>query len=125
MKRIIAAVVLALIVAALCTADIIITDRIYDKLTDDIAKCRTAFESGDYLTAENYSKKLESNWTEWEGMFSLFTNHDLIDDIGVSVSKLEPLAKDKDNIFLVECRIIEMTLTHIKNDSRVNLHSIF
>ncbi|MBE6805541.1 MAG: DUF4363 family protein [Ruminococcaceae bacterium] len=124
MKRIIAAVVLALIVAGLCFADVVMTNRIYNTLSANIKECRSAFLQKDYITAEKKAKELEQNWTEREDIFSLFINHELIDEMGVSVAKLVPLAKTQDDMFLIECRVVEMTLKHIKNDSRVNLHSI-
>ena len=124
MKRLIAAFCLALIVTGLCTADMLMTDRTYRNLSADINNCRIAFQTGDFATAENYAKKLEQNWTEREDIFSIFINHELIDDMGVSVAKLVPLAQNKDTMFLVECRVIEMTLQHIKNDSEINIHSI-
>ncbi len=124
MKRIIAAVVLALIVLGLCFADITLTNHIHDTLSREVKECKTAFEQKDYTKAEEYAKKLEAGWTEHEHIFSLFINHELIDDMGVSVAKLVPLAETRDDMFLIECRVVEMTLKHIKNDSRVNLHSV-
>lgn len=125
MKRIIAVVVLSVLVAFLCFADIGLADKTYNSLSRDLENCRAAFRSGDYETAEKYAKELEKNWTEREDVFSIFINHELIDDMGVSVSKLVPLAECRNDMFWVECRIIELTLKHIKNDSSVNLHSVF
>lgn len=124
MKRIIAAVVLSLIVAGLCFADITLTDKTCDKLTRELDNCRMAYESSDYAAAEKYAEALEKSWAEQEDLFSVFINHELIDDMGVSLAKLVPLAESRDDMFLVECRVIEMTLKHIKNDSTVNLHSV-
>ncbi len=124
MKRIIAAVVLALIVTGLCFADITLASHIHKTLSQDISDCKTAFEQKNYTQAEEYAKKLEAEWTEHEDIFSIFINHELIDDMGVSVARLVPLAQNKDDMFLIECRVVEMTLEHIKNDSTVNLHSV-
>ncbi len=124
MKRLIAAAVLALFVVAALVTDILVTDNVVEILSADISNCKSAAEQGDYKAAEKYARALESNWEKIENYYTPFINHSLIDDMGVSVSKLVPLAKTQNAMFLTECRVIEVTLTHIKNDSRFHLHNI-
>ncbi len=124
MKRLIAAAVLALLVVAALVADILVTNKVVETLTVDINNCKSAAEQGDYKLAEQHAEKLENNWQKIESYYSPFINHSLIDDMGVSVSKLKPLAKAGNDMYLTECRVIEVTLTHIKNDSRFSLHNL-
>ncbi len=124
MKRLIAAAVLGVVVIAALIADIMLTNKVVETVSKDIKNCKTAAEQGDYTAAKAYAETLEKNWEKTETYFSLFINHDLIDNMGVSVSKLVPLANSRDSMYLTECRVIEVTLTHIKNDSRFNLHNL-
>ena len=125
MKRLIAAGLLFFVVGALCFADMKLSNHIYDTISEDIKKCSSAFEQKDYDTAVEYAKKLEENWVEHEDIFSVFINHRLIDEMGEAVAKLVPLAKNQDVLFLTECRIVQITLKHIKDDSSISWHSVF
>lgn len=125
MKRLIAAAFLLIFVGALCFADAKLSTHIYDTVSADIKKSRTAFQNENYDAAIKYAESLEKNWVEHEHTFSIFINHQLIDEMGASVAKLVPLAKNRDPLFLTECRIIEITLMHIKDDSTIHWYSVF
>ena len=125
MKRLIAAAVLFIIICALCLADMKLSNHIYDTISEDIKKCNAAFQEEDYTAASEYAKELEQNWVEHEDVFSIFINHELIDSMGEAIAKLQPLARSRDVFFLTECRMVQITLKHIKDDSTLSWHSIF
>ena len=124
MKRLIAAAVLILFIITCLVANNLLTDKILKTVNEELSNCKSAAEKGDYALAEKYAENLKNNWTKTEKYYSAFINHNLIDDVTLSVVKLIPLAKTKNDIFLTECQIIEELLLEIKDYSHLSLHNL-
>ncbi len=122
MSRVIAAISLTVIMLALCITDRIVVNSTYDEMRKSIIACEETV--GQKANKEN-TAKAKNTFLEKEGVLSLFVNHDILDEIGEAVARLEYLSGMSDTDYLSECAAIKIKLEYIKKDSGVNLHSIF
>ncbi len=122
MSRIIAAVALILIMLGLCISDRIIINNSYNELYNMVNECEKTVD-----LKENKAKTSEMKQTfqETEGLLSIYVNHDILDEIGESVARLESLSGLSKTDYLSECASVKLKLDYIKKDSGVNLHSVF
>ena len=122
MSRIIAASILIFMLAGLCVADRIVIDNAYNEMYSEITACEAAKGTEN---ADKAVSTIRKNWENREGLLSVFVNHDILDEIGVSVARLEALKSEADEDYLSECAVIKLKLDYIKKDSGINMHSIF
>ncbi len=122
MSRIIAAIILIFMLAGLCVADRIVIDNAYNEMYSEITACEAAKGTEN---ADKAVSTIRKNWENREGLLSVFVNHDILDEIGVSVARLEALKSEADEDYLSECAVIKLKLDYIKKDSGINMHSIF
>ncbi len=122
MSRIIAAVVLILALAGLCIADRVVVNKTYDAMYEDITACEAA---AGQENVKDTTANIKENWEKREGVLSIFVNHDILDEIGTSIARLDALSHESDEDFLSECAVIKLKLDYIKKDSGINMHSVF
>ncbi len=123
MKRLIAAgILLAAVITAYVSSLMYIT-KTCDETKKLILRCEEAYNDGD---AYKYADELSSLWDEKEKVLSFFMNHDRIDDIELEISSLLLYSKTKEEILFYEhIETLKMLLHQVKEDTRVNVHSIF
>lgn len=123
MKRLIAAgILLAAVITAYVSSLMYIT-KTCDETKKLILRCEEAYNDGD---AYKYAEELSSLWDEKEKALSFFMNHDRIDDIELEISSLLLYSKTKEEILFYEhIETLKMLLHQVKEDTRVNVHSIF
>lgn len=125
MKRLIAAAVLILIIAAACISNSVFINKTYKEFMGDISEMQKVFES-DHGAAAALAGKFESKWAKKEDYLSIFVNHDIVDTLGVSIAKLPVYAeKNSAEMFISECRSIEIELMHMLKDAQITAHSVF
>lgn len=125
MKRIIAAVLLIVIIAASCIANTKYIDKTYNELSKDISDLIEAYDLSPEK-AEKNAEKLKEKWDDKELLLSIFANHEIVENIGLSFSKLPIFAKEKSSdMFLAECKSIELELSHMLKDTKIDAHSLF
>ena len=126
MRRLIAAGILVLCVAVACVIGVRYTSSVCETLETRISDCIAAYEAGDADRAAKAAETLETYWIEVEERLSVFVNHSELDNIGISIAKLSPLAAAGDKAqFLAECKLAKTMVTHLKGDEGFSWHSIF
>ena len=123
MSRIIAAVVLVLLMLGFCISDRIVINNACEDLYEKTLECENSVVNGE--KAKEAAKELNREFTDTEGLLSVYVNHDILDEIAESAARLEVLSGRSEVDFLSECAFIKLKLEYIKKDSGVNLHSIF
>ena len=123
MKRLIAAVVLAVIVAV-----IHFTGNTYIK--NVIKECNEQLETivADYkkdISPKENAEKLRKYWGEKEDFLSIFARHDNIDEIELAIDTLAVYSKTKDSEIFYEYSGTVKTLLHqLYEDNSFSMHSI-
>ncbi len=125
MKRVIAAIVLILAVAGFCVFNVVYIENSYNDLKSDIDGIKESYSSESVEAAQKKAAEFEEKWVKKEDNLSVFVNHDIIDELGVSISKLPIYAPLNEELFLAECKEIEIGLLHMLNDTKINMHSLF
>lgn len=114
MKRLWIAVAL-IIIMSIITAAGILSIKIYSKeLNDSLGEAKQAAMNEDFETAVEICKQAERNWTKAEKKLKLFVNNSDISEVGLTVSKLEPLLVNGDlAAFYSELKIAQIQLIHL------------
>ena len=125
MKRIAAACVLIILIGTVCAVNGIYIEKTYEDFKTDITELKSVFKE-DNAAAAKKSAELEEKWVAKEDFLSLFVNHDIVDTLGVSIAKLPVYAQENSpEMFLSECRGIELELLHMLKDAQITTHSVF
>lgn len=125
MKRLISASVLLVIIVAICIVSAITVKSAYHDLSQKLEVCITEYNAENIAKAFESATDLEKDWKKREEILSIFVDHDIIDDLGVSISRLPSLANKKSDTFLAECNAVKVALTHMIKDISVNTHTLF
>lgn len=125
MKRLIAAVIIAVLLCVLCITDYFYIKNSYNTFTENINKCVERIEQNDISSAKQYAENLEKEWKNREHLLSIFVNHDIIDEIDTAIVQLVPyLDTGNYDLCITQCAVIELKLSQVREDSTINLHSI-
>ena len=124
MKRLIpAGILLILITLAYFLSQSYIIDTC-DDAKELVEICEEDYRGGKdaYLAAE----KIEHLWEENEKPLSFFVNHDRIDDIELELSSLLLYSRsDEEELFYEHIERLKMLLHQLKEDTKINAHSVF
>ena len=127
MKRLVIAVGLIVLIVVVCITENIIISHYYEKLNTMLDTASQLCLNGDKEGAQQQTADLEKYWDESvENVLSMFVNHDVVDQIGYSIAKLEPSIISGGTLeFTTECKTASTFLKHIKEDEEISLTSIF
>lgn len=125
MKRMIAAAVLAVLIAALAAWGRLAVDSNITAVEQLLTAAYVSAEAGDTEAAAEYATAAEQRLVQCEGYLSVFIDHSLVYELGVSVSRL-PLMIQMDDTeeFLAECAAARTMVTHILKADRPALTNI-
>lgn len=98
------------------------TYRVIDGMLDEVLKY---YDQDDMQRAAEAAVELEKEWVKREKYLSFFIDHQKIDEIGVSIAKLQTLAVSKNySDLLTECKLAKIMLLHVINDEKLSFDSI-
>ena len=95
MKRISAILVLALIIVAVCSCGNIYIFHVEKNLNSLMGDANTYIKQKDYENAAKAAEKAEKYFVENEKAVSVFCDHELVENLGVALSRLSPLSKEE------------------------------
>jgi len=127
MKRLHIAVCLMVLILATCITENIAISHYYNKLDVMLKDASKLCLNNEFEDAEKKTIDLENYWdNSAENVLSLFVNHNVVDQIGYSIAKLEPSIISKGSLeFITECKTASTFLKHLKEDEEISLTSIF
>lgn len=124
MKRvIIAAVLLAVCVISYFVSELYI-DSVANKTRELLSECVSAYESGG--DAGEKAEKLKKYWSDNENGLSFFVNHNMIDDVELTIEVLAEYSKTNEKeIFKEYSKTVEILIHQLLEDTSATIHSIF
>ena len=123
MKRLIAAAVLAVFIAAIYFTGNYYTKKVVDKSNEIIKMCTIDYENQSDVTAQ--AQKLKKYCSENEGFLSIFAYHGHIDEIEQAINTMVIYAKTKNSELFYEYSDTVKTLLHqLYEDNSFSMHSI-
>ncbi len=123
MRRLTAAIILSVFLAGICITNSIVVKNAYKNLGENIEICRNAVSSAEESLSA--AQHLEDEWVQVEEILTAFVDHDIVDEIGVSIARLKNYAGVHEADYLAECTVIEMKLEHMKDNAEFGFHSFF
>lgn len=125
MRRLTTALVLILLLGGICVTGIWTVNHHYEKIDRLLDQAVDCYEQGDMERAAALAVDIENQWVKSERYLSLFVNHDTVDEVGVSISKLEPLALSGDKAdYLAACKNAHLQLLHIRENEKVSFLNV-
>ncbi|HHW45311.1 MAG TPA: DUF4363 family protein [Clostridiales bacterium] len=125
MKRVFIACALIAIVCVICSIGswyLQNTYKVIDGMLDEVLKY---YEQDDMQKAAEAAVDLEKEWVKRERYLSFFIDHQKVDEIGISITRLQTLALSKDySDLLTECKLAKIMLLHVVNDEKVSIQSV-
>lgn len=125
MKRIIAAAILLCLIIGLSVTNTVFIENSYEKLQAGINDLKESYSTDEKSVFKEKCEKFEKEWTDLEEKLFIFVNREVTLKIGVSVSKLAAYSETADDMFLAECREIEVELLNMIKDAKLSLQSVF
>lgn len=123
MKRLIAAVILLFIVIGVTTANFIITEHHYKKMTALIKESTELYKEGNKKAAAEKAAAANAHWEKYEKILAVFINRGVIDDIGESVTRYHTLAQIGDDaLFLSEGEVCLMLVSHMHDIEQIIIY---
>ncbi len=124
MKRLIpAGILLILIILAYFSSQSYIMDTCNDA-RELVEICEKDYRDG--KDAYQAAEKIEHLWEDNEKPLSFFVNHDRIDDIELELSSLLLYSRsDEEELFYEHIERLKMLLHQLKEDTKINAHSVF
>ncbi|MBE6728912.1 MAG: DUF4363 family protein [Ruminococcaceae bacterium] len=120
MKRLIVAFVMIIIIIGLTVTSANIIDKYCDTILTLINKSEIAFKDGE--STDVYLDDIEDIWENAEPLLYIFTNHESIEEIGVSISMVR--AGDEED-FLKESAQLKEKVSHLSISEKLSLRSFF
>ena len=126
LKRLIAVGVLTLFIVVVCVVGHLTIESHYAQLSENLKRAYSAAEQEQPEAAAEAARKTEALYVKAEGKMTFFVDHTLVEELGVSISRLCPLAEAGDlKEFRAECMAAQTRLRHILNDERLTFVNVF
>lgn len=125
MRRLLAAGILLLLIAALCLTGTFSARAAYDRLDRLLDECERCGRLDDLDGAVAAAGRLAADWAASEDRLSLFFNHGELDEIGAAIALLEPYAAAGDRaLYLGTCRLADRLLRRLCGEEGFRWHSV-
>jgi len=124
MKRLIAAGILSLFIAAVYFSGNLYIDHVLDKSYAYVDKCTKNYN--EQKNAEKIAIEFKKFWNTNEGYLSVFAHHSSIDEIEKAINSLVVYSKvSSSEIFYEYSETIKTLLHQLSEDAGISMHSIF
>ncbi|MCC8191735.1 MAG: DUF4363 family protein [Ruminococcus sp.] len=125
MKRFVISVILLAAIIFGSITSLFVFDRKNDEMTERISYIQTLYKQNKTDEAEEELARLDRFWNEYYNFMSFIVQSTKLEEISLSVSKLEYLLKMDSEEFLSECDSIKYGIQMIYDSEFPYLHSIF
>ena len=126
MKRLVTAIILVLVITALCfTVNVLLSKQVAEIRTM-VNDCIKHLQKKDSVQAGEIADTLVKVWEKKETLLSPFINHEKIDEICLEIISLSANIKSENfPVLLRDAETILALLHQLEEDEEINLHSIF
>lgn len=116
MKRLMVSLLIILILGGTCYLGSCVTEKAYEEIYEKIEASEKYMQNEQETLAKSAALKAEELWVKREKYLAVFINHQLIDEVGLKLSQLEPLAtSDTKEEFFASVKSAKTALIHMRN----------
>ena len=114
--RTVIAVILSVLLGIFCFLSQRNLTSVSANMQQQTEQAENLIEKGDISQAVKRIKDMENEWVSEESRLAIYINHDLLEDIGVSIASLRGLAKVEDkSLFYSAAEELKTKFIHIKD----------
>lgn len=118
-----------IITASIITVSIFSQFTLYrdsDRLAQSIKKVEESIKKEDWNQSENQVTQIISIWEDVKGAWSVLIDHQEIDNIDVTLTRLQTLIRSRDNSSAsAEAAALKKYVSHIPTKEKLSLENIF
>ncbi len=103
MSRLVVAMVIIGLIIGICVFSLVSTYRICNQIDAQAQKALEFYLAEDYQNAEVETQKLKNLWQEKEHTLVLYVRHNVVDEIGTNVFKLQSYLQYRDTPQYTAC----------------------
>lgn len=116
MKRLIASFIIIIILGGACYFGVSLTQKAYSEIYEAIEDSEKYMQKGEESLAKSTALKAEELWVQREKYLAIFINHELLDEVGLKLSQLEPFASlDTKEDFFAAVNSAKTALIHMRS----------
>ena len=116
MKRLIASFIIIIILGGACYLGVCTTQKAYNEIYETIENSERHMQNAEEAQTKSAALKAEEIWIEKEKLLAVFINHELLDEVGLKLSQLEPLASlDTKEDFFAAVNSAKTSLVHMRS----------
>lgn len=128
MKKVVGALVLALIAIGVCVYSLFYVKKTSEQALLYIAEIQNGIEEDDYENSKISAQNLEDFWRKQNGAFSTFVHHEILEEIDESVRCINLIIKDFDESeetdLKVACKKAQILLENFKDSEMPTIANI-
>lgn len=128
MKKVIGALILALISVASCVISLFYIENTSETALSYISEIQNQIEKKDYKTSKTSAQNLEDFWDRQNETLATFVHHEMLEEIDQSVRSINIMLKDFDESeetnLKVECTKAQSLLENFKNSEMPSITNI-
>ncbi len=128
MKKVVGALILAIISIAACFICLFYIESISEKALNSVSEIQTAIENKDYEYAKVNAEELENLWSTQNKKLSMFVHHEMLEEIDESIKSINIIVKDFDESektdLKINCQKTKSLLENFKNSEKPTTDNI-
>ena len=126
MKRLIPTAILLILLILICFFGNHRVIKMCEETNKDINKCYDAYQSENYYLASEIALDIHKRWQEKEKRLAFFVNHNMLDDISISVSRLAAYTPETIDVhFALECVDIKTVLLRMCDEQQLLIENFY
>ena len=116
MKRLVVSLIIILILGGLSCLGNLLTKNEYKKINESLNLVQEYIKKEDFESSKKIAEELEENWLKSEKKLAIFINHQLLEEVGLKLSVINPLCeKDSKTDCAAAIKEAKTALVHMKN----------
>lgn len=110
------AIILSVLLGVFCYFSMHNLDSVTEEMKNKTEKIEDLVRDGDISVAEDKLKTLEDDWIENEERLAVYIDHELLEEIGVSIASLKKMVNaDDKNLFYAASAELKTKFIHMKD----------
>ena len=125
MRTVIIAIVIFIVILLLIFSSTFYASEQSKETSEILDQLRTSVESGDWATAIGQNEALNVKWKKDKGILGLIFDHIELDNIQISLSRLDEYIYCKDTLTsLSEISVVKMLIEHLPEKGAITLDNL-
>ncbi len=105
--------------------NVLLTNTVLE-LNKDLTSLQSNLSDGHWEEVESNFQTIQKKWFDFEKILTLIVNHDEVEKVNLSLTKIHEYIKKRESLFLLgELTSLKYFINHIKDNESLSLDNIF